>query len=232
MNSNDYSEACLNSLLDTDFYEELPNDANPEYKAKINDKIDDLLSKELINDFEASNLKQGSRTPHFYGLPKIHKECTTFPQLRPICSGFNSCAAKISEFIDYIKDTWDFVQKIESDVAPTTISSKTILATMDVSSLYPNIDHEKSVKACEYALNKRKTPLIPTSVLTNLIMTVLKSNTLKFGERYFHQIKGTAMGTPVAVNFANLFMAKFETEMLADYKKKFKKITYCLAPIY
>ena len=74
MNSNDYSEACFNSLLNTDFYEELPNDANPEYKAKINDKIDDLLSKELINDFEASNLKQGSRTPHFYGLPKRHKE--------------------------------------------------------------------------------------------------------------------------------------------------------------
>ena len=236
MNSNDCSEACLNSLLNTDFYEELPNDANPEYKAKINDKIDELLSKELINDFEASNLKQGSRTPHFYGLPKMHKEYITFPPLRPICSGFNSCTAKISEFIDAylkplaqntsscIKDTSDFVERIESDVAPTTISSKTILATMDVSSLYPNIDHEEGVKACEYALNKRKTPLISTSVLTGLIKTVLKSNTLKFGERFFHQIKGTAMGTPMAVNFANLFLAKFETEMLADYKKKFKKL--------
>ena len=130
MNSNDYSEACLNSLLNTDFYEELPNDANPEYKAKINDKIDDLLSKELINDFEASNLKQGSRTPHFYGLPKMHKEYITFPPLRPICSGFNSCTAKISEFIDaylkplaqntssYIKDTSDFVERIESMSPP------------------------------------------------------------------------------------------------------------------
>ena len=28
----------------------------------------------------------------------------------------------------------------------------------------------------------------------------------------------------MAVNFANLFIAKFETEMLADYKKKFKKL--------
>ena len=43
-------------------------------------------------------------------------------------------------------------------------------------------------------------------------------------KRFFHLIKGTAMGTPMAVNFANLFMAKFETEMLADYKKKFKKL--------
>ena len=161
-------------------------------------------------------------------LPKIRKEYTTFPPLRPICSGFNSCTAKILEFIfaylkplaqntsSYIKDRSDFVERIESDVAPTTISSKTILATMDVSSLHPNIDHEEGLKACEYALNKRKTPLIPTSVLTGLIVTVLKSNTLKFGERFFHQIKGTVMGTPMAVNFANLFMAKFETEMLTD----------------
>ena len=52
----------------------------------------------------------------------------------------------------------------------------------------------KIYKACEYALNKRKTPLISTSVLTGLIMTVLKSNTLKFGERFFHQIKGDPHG--------------------------------------
>ena len=64
------------SLLDTDFYKQLLNYANLECKAKIDDKIDDLLSKELITDFEASNLKPGSRTPHFYELPKIHKEYT------------------------------------------------------------------------------------------------------------------------------------------------------------
>ena len=90
--------------------------------------------------------------------------------------------------------------------------------------LYPNIDHEKGVKACEYALNKHKTALISTSVLTGLIMTVLKSNTLKFGRLFFHQILRYCHGDPMAVNFANLFLAKSETEMLADYRKKFKKL--------
>ena len=236
MNSNDYSEACLNSPLNTDFYEELPNDANPEYKAKINDKIDDLLSKELINDFEASNLKQGSRTPHFYGLPKIHKEYITFLPLRPSAADL---ILVLPKFRNSLTPTLNLLPRILhptsrthqtllrelNQMSPPQLScQKTILATMDVSSLYPNIDHEEGVKACEYALNKRKTPLISTSVLTGLIMTVLKSNTLKFGERFFHQIKGTAMGTPMAVNFGNLFMTKFETEMLADYKKKLKKL--------
>ena len=69
------NKECCNQTVQR-FFECPIDDANPEYKSKINDKIDDLLSNELINDFEASNLKQLSRTPHFYGLPKTHKEYT------------------------------------------------------------------------------------------------------------------------------------------------------------
>ena len=84
---------------------------------------------------------------------------------------------------------------------------------MDVSSLYPNIDHQEGIDACENALNTRTSQSVPTSVLCDLTMTILKCNTLKFGKRFFHQIKGTAMGTPMAVNLANLFMGKFETDL-------------------
>ena len=90
MNSDDYINACFDTLADPNFYEELPSDPNPDYRAKIDQKIDELLSSELINDFEASKLKSGCHTPQFYGLPKLHKEYDTFPPLRPICSGFNS----------------------------------------------------------------------------------------------------------------------------------------------
>ena len=56
-------------------------------------------------------------------------------------------------------------------------------------------------------------------------MTILKCNTPKFGERFFHQIKGTAMGTPMAVSLANLFMGKFETDLLNDYRNKYNKLS-------
>ena len=91
---------------------------------------------------------------------------------------------------------------------------------MDVSSLYPNIDHQEGIDACETALNTRTSQSVPTSVLCDLIMTILKCNTLKFGERFLHQIQGTAMGTPMAVNLANLFMGKFETDLMNDYRNK------------
>ena len=65
---------------------------------------------------------------------------------------------------------------------------------MDVSSLYPNIDHNEGISACEVVLSQRDYPLVPTSVLSNLIRLILQCNTLKFGERFFYQIKGTEMG--------------------------------------
>ena len=37
--------------------------------------------------------------------------------------------------------------------------------------------------------------------------------------RFFPQIKGTTMGTPMAVNFANVFMGRFERRMLQDYER-------------
>ena len=48
--------------------------------------------------------------------------------------------------------------------------------------------------ACKSALDTRHNKLIPSSVLRDLLMTVLKFNTMKFGERFFHQIKGTFYG--------------------------------------
>ena len=78
MNTDDYVKSCLNSLSDPNFYEELPADPNPKYRTDLDQKIDDLLSSNIINEFEASKLQCGSRTPYFYGLPKIHNSCCRF----------------------------------------------------------------------------------------------------------------------------------------------------------
>ena len=98
--TDDYVKSCLNSLSDPNFYEELPTDPNPKYRTDLDEKKDDLLSSKILNEFEASKLQYGSRPPYFYGLPKIHKKFDRFPPLRPICSGFNSCTSKLSEFVD------------------------------------------------------------------------------------------------------------------------------------
>ena len=94
--------------------------------------------------------------------------------------------------------------------------------TLDVASLYTNIDHNEGADACFEFLEKRKNKKVTSSRLKRLIMLVLTNNIFRFGDKIYKQIKGTAMGTPMAVNYANLFLDKFETEMLNDFEKQHK----------
>ena len=134
----------------------------------------------------------------------------------------------MSEFVDsflkaaaqktttFIKDTTAFISRIRE--VNLDNSEDIYLVTLDVKSLYTNIDHEEGIAACEHFLNLRMNQTFPTRILTRLIRMILQSHTMQFLGRFFHQIKGTAMGTSMAVNFANLFMAKLETEMLNAYE--------------
>ena len=78
----------------------------------------------------------------------------------------------------------------------------------------PNIDHEEGTGACYDCIRRHKISSQLCNFLCRLIYLVLKCNMLQFRSHFFHQIKGTAMGTPMTVNFANIFMSKFEEEML------------------
>ena len=81
---------------------------------------------------------------------------------------------------------------------------------MDVSSLYTNIDHEEGAEACFKKLEERKNKSIPSIVIKNLILMILKSNAFRFGNEYFRQKTGTALGTPMAPNYADIFTDSFE----------------------
>ena len=47
-----------------------------------------------------------------------------------------------------------------------------------------------------------------------------KSNTFRFGNEYYRQITGTAMGTSMAPNHANLLMDNFEQNLVRDCSQK------------
>ena len=97
--------------------------------------------------------KSPSRTPIFYGLPKIHKN--NIP-LRPIVSACDSPTENLASFIDYIsqpvmkslqsyiRDTRDFITQI-LELPPLPPNS--YLVTADVVSLYTNIPHQEGTEA-------------------------------------------------------------------------------------
>ena len=231
MNTSDYENGCLQHLLDKTFYEEVNSDPNIKYSENVQEELSKLRVDGHITYKQYNYLTAECRTPAFYGLPKMHKAYDNFPSLRPICSGTNSPTAKLSQFIDtflkpiaqatasYIKDTTHFILRIKDIKFNKGDSKEVYLVTMDVTSLYPNIDHQEGTKAC-FSFLELNASSIPAVALKKLILLVLQSNTMAFMNRFFHQVKGTAMGTGMAVNYANLFMASFEDNMLKSYFDK------------
>ena len=139
----------------------------------------------------------------------------------------------MSEFIDsflqlltrknssYVKDFLNKVSKIYN--SPEIKKKKPIWVSMDIQSLYPNINHKEGIDACKTLLYERNNRACPTNCLTKIIQLILESNTM-FNGCYFHQIKWTVMGSPMAVSYANIFMSVFESNMLLEYQNKYNQV--------
>ena len=164
--------------------------------------------------------------PVFYTLTNIHKPT---PVGRPIISGCDGPTERISAFVDhliqpiaqkqasYLKDTTDFLNFIEK----TKLPKITILISMDVTSLYTNIPQEEGITTvCEtYEEFYEENPPIPTRYLREMLSLILQENSFQFNGKDCLQTHGTAMGTKMAVAFANI-MAKIENEMLRQSTTK------------
>ena len=68
---------------------------------------------------------------------------------------------------------------------------------------------------------------IPRHYLREMLRLILKETSFQFNGKNYLQDHGTAMGTRMAVAFANIFMAKLETN---PKPKRFK--TYCLRTLH
>ncbi|XP_048678038.2 transport and Golgi organization protein 2 homolog isoform X2 [Caretta caretta] len=83
---------------------------------------------------------------------------------------------------------------------------------MDVEALYTNIPHKDGLQAIKNT--------IPDNVTANLVAElcdfVLTHNYFTFGDNVYLQISGTAMGTRMAPQYANIFMADLEQRFLSS----------------
>ena len=228
-----YMEEAEKQLQDKKYYEEQVEDKTPSLAMEIETFLTYLLSRGLIDEDCYSSLAPltTTKTPTFYMLPKICKEgCPG----RPIISGCQSPIVALSLYLDfylkpivkvtqsYIKDTNHFLQTILS--LGEQIKPGNILITMDVKSPDTNIPQDLGSQYYLEAMqdfHHGELPL-PLPYLQQIFNFILKNNYFEFNNRSYLQIHGTAMGTPFAPNFANFFMNRCETHLLAtapDQKK-------------
>ena len=188
--------------------------------------IQNEITSKCMNYLRVDNAK----TSLFYMLPKIHKGVIP-PPGRPILSANGCPTENISALVDpflkplvpkmksYVKDTTDFIQKINS---LGDLPDNSILVSMDVTSLYTNIPNTKGVRgAFMYMQKHRKYPRIPSNTsLAHLLYLVLRSNNFQFNGKNYLQVGGTAMGTRVAPSLANIFMENFESKFIYSWHKQ------------
>ena len=158
-------------LHDTRYYSKLEAPIYTATVPMIVDLIYSLWRKKYITYGQRDYLL-GDAQPRprlFYMLPKIHKEPVAWsepfkiPPGRPIVSDCSSETYHTAEYLDhylyplsishasYVKDTYDFVTKVRA----LRIPAHAFLFTMDVGSLYTNIDIAGGMRAVRDAFNLR-----------------------------------------------------------------------------
>ena len=229
-NTSDYIDECDRQLSDTTFYRQIENDPTLKYNNTIKSSLlKGIKQNEIDNELFDQLIEKNPTAARFYTVPKIHKPNNPG---RPIISGNGCPTEKISVFVDhhlrplttqldsYVQDNMDFLRHIDNINRSNIITPDTLLVTMDVSSLYTNIPHKDGTDACRHYLDTRQEKKPSTSFLCNLITLILTLNNFVFNSINFLQIQGTAMGTCMAPNYANLFMGKFETSFLESWPFK------------
>ena len=182
--------------------------------------------------FERS-FNQKYRHAVFYGLPKIHKEKKNgYYRTRPVvskCGTFVEIASKwvdfqlqqlIHLFPSHLKDSFHILR----DLRRLQIDSNIRIFTADAVSMYTYIDTTHATRVISEWFQRQATKLpekFPTHLVTYLLSIVMEHNVFKFGDLWFHQTSGTAMGTSVAPIYALLYYGIHEnTTLLPRFQSK------------
>ena len=236
MDKADYLQEGYRQLSNQKHYKSIADPVHPSVREDILKVLDNLKQQKQISNKQYQYLAPPSnpRERRFYLLPKIHKHKNVWtnnqkmPPGRPIVSDCSSDTYKVSEYIDhflaplakkhpsYIKDTSHFLDKL----AQLKIPPNSLLITLDVESLYTNIDNKEGLKAVKRAFENHPDPGRPDQAILSLLKICLENNDFMFNNRWFLQVGGTAMGKKFAPNYANLFLAKWEEEIAKKCHKK------------
>ncbi|CAH3042496.1 unnamed protein product [Porites lobata] len=230
MNKLDKTQEGQTLLDDGNNYTSLEDPMAGATFQKVKQIVEELHQGSFIDEMTVKWLSQTPnppRIPVFYTLTKIHKPT---PVGRPIVAGNDGPTERISSFVDsllqpiaksqksYLKDTTDFINFIERRNLPGDV----FLVSLDVTSLYTNIPQEEGINTVCKAYQTfygENTP-IPTQSLRRILKLILQENSFEFNGKNYLQTHGTAMGTKMAVAFANIFMSAVETEILNLSKTK------------
>jgi hypothetical protein len=225
------NRALSDHLLDTTSYRSLTTDQAMRMKTTIKSKILDWLQKhrKSLTPQERKFIKHhvnrtDTELPVFYLLAKVHK---TPWSTRPIISCSGSLLYSVGIWVDrqlqkiaiqqpsYIKNS----KSLKDMLLALELPPNAMLFTADAVSMYTNIDTKHALHTIGTYLrhNQRLFAEVPLDALLEALTLVMTHNVFSFGDTYWLQLSGTAMGTPPAPSYATIVYAIHEATLLRKY---------------
>ena len=205
-------------------YRSLPRDPTNKIKAQLITKLRKIKKDSNLDEGTYRAMyPTGCVPPKFYGLPKIHK---TGNPIRPIVSSRGSVTYGVAKVISkvlkplvgncphHIQSTRDFVSKAKR----LTFQAGECLSSYDVTSLFTSVPIDPALNIIKDLLEKDEKLNDRTVLLVQDIIELLgflsAQNYFSFQNKFYEQIEGVAMGSPVRPIVANLFMENFKKKPL------------------
>lgn len=189
---------------------------------------DGILSDNVLTYIRNRIKPDSTIIPRFYCLPKIHKPTLSG---RPIVPSHSWITTPASIWLDHILQPLvrEFIYTLTPDSKSLIYTLELlqlpldcIFVTADIVSLYTNINLNHGLACVRLFLHEHedRVPPMHARQIISILDFVLRNNYIDYEGRCFLQLVGTAMGTPVAVIFANIFMFILERGVINRNKSK------------
>ena len=221
-------------LSNTAVYKKLSRGATYGQLQGVERLMESFISRhrDHLPDHEYTYLKRGlkrdrGRIGRFYTMVKLHKnkEGPIPHPFRPIVATCGTALAILSKWLDYklqqltptiltyIKDTKYFLNYLKAftKLQPGgRLPKNARMFKADATSMYTNIDTTHGLKILKSFLIELKeegrlTDDFDIDMLIEAAALIMRWNLFEYGDSYFLQLLGTAMGTPVAVIWATIY---------------------------
>ncbi|CAF4877042.1 unnamed protein product [Rotaria socialis] len=234
--AGEFEQKARKFFSDTNAFTELSSNPFNEILNKVIQLLNTLRGKDLIRKWQYEQMMPDRTTGQLgqlYFNPKTHK---VYFSIRPIESTIHVATTKISKFLDKIlrpifdakcKDTTiidgaTLITELSKYNKKGLLKSTTLFCTFDIRNLYAMLPQEETLDILItflHAHGYRKAKGINIDTIKKLASIILKDNAFAYGKKIYKQTTGGAMGSSLTLTSANLFMAKWQKNIVEEQTK-------------
>ncbi|CAF1196361.1 unnamed protein product [Adineta steineri] len=227
----EFEKKAQKFFADTNAFVELTENPFNEILNKVIQLLNNLHSKKLILKWQYDKMMPNRKKvelAHLYFNPKTHKD--DIP-VRPIENTIRAPTTNISNFLDkIIRPLFDkqcyvtaiidgahLIRRMNQYINKGVFKPSTLFCTFDIHNLYTMLPQEESLEIVIEFLHVHgytKVNGIDPITIKDLASIVIKENVFVYGTKIYKQTTGGAMGSSFTLTLANIFMWKWQKELV------------------